>query len=174
MRLLSVLVLASILLPGACREVRCCDLGVHAKVAAEVAEGFKSSEWAFVEGFASHIALDYLTYGSTFFWGGEVTQDKDLLAIAVVANSAELYQVYRKYKKTKNKKYLYAAIGGIAPDLIEGLYRMKSRNDDDHLFPWHDRRHTLIFDDPAGAPGVHRKSAKLNIALTLATYELHF
>ncbi|OIO92102.1 MAG: hypothetical protein AUJ92_14905 [Armatimonadetes bacterium CG2_30_59_28] len=154
-------------------EARCCDLGVHAKVPAEITKDASSKEIAFVEGFASHIALDYLTYGTTLYWGGD-TQNKDLLPITLAVNGATLYQVYRKYKKTKNKKYLYGALGGIAPDVIEGIYRLSSANDDDHLFPWHDRTTTLLFHDAPGEGNTARRAAKLNIALTLAVYKIDF
>jgi hypothetical protein len=175
MRWFSGVVLASAFgVIGSCVTLGC-DLGVHTKVAAELAEHSGNPALAFAEGFASHIALDHLTYGSTFFWNGRATQEtKDLLPIALAVNAAELRQVYRKYKKTKNRQYLYGALGGLAPDLLEMVYRLKTNNDENDLFPWHDRQSTLIFDEPAGAPGVHRRSTKLNIALTIATYKLDF
>lgn len=158
---------------GTSRGTWSCDLGVHAKVAAEIAEDFKSPEWAFIEGFASHIALDYVNYGTTLYFDHK-TKNSDLLPLSLALNGMTLYQVYHKYKKTKNKQYLYAALGGIAPDLIEAVYRLNSNSDDDHLFPWHDRRKVLFFDEPSGAPGVGRRAAKLNLAMTLAVYRVHF
>ena len=169
--LVLTLLLAIAVLPMS--SIRACDLGVHAKVPAELAENVKSKELAFIEGFASHIALDYLTYGTTLYWGGEL-ENKDILPFSLVVNGATLYQVYKKFKKTKNKQYLYAALGGVAPDVIEGLYRLTTSNDDDHLFPWHDRRSTLLFHDPPSAGNTARRAAKLNIVLTLAVYKINF
>lgn len=146
----------------------CFDFGAHAKIGGLIGEQVKTEGQAFAAGFGSHIIADHINYGSVVFWGGEVVNGRDL-PITVLVNAALSYQTYRAYKKKHDKRILYGALGGVAPDIIDWAV---SGDDDDHFFGWHNRSSTLLHNDRQGA--VQHRVVRENWVIGAVLYTVKF
>jgi hypothetical protein len=160
-----------LLLLALCVPAHATDLGNHAKVGALLGKDCDDATQAFLTGFASHIALDYVIYGTTLYSDGE-TYNSDYLVPTLVANVVQLRQVYKQYKRTKDTKLLHGALGAILPDLVDMVYH-GLLDKEGYVFGWHGRRSTLLIDEP---PNVHasRRAAQYNLLIGATLWSVKF
>jgi len=160
-----------LLLVGVCRVTLATDLGAHAKIGALLGEKCDNEFQAFAAGIASHDILDHLIYGTTLYDEGSM-YNTGYLGPVLIVNFVELRQVYKQYRKTKDKKLLWGTIGGMLPDIADSVYH-GMMNRDGYLFGWHGRRSTWLVSDPPG-PRASRKAARWNLLIGATVWSLKF
>jgi hypothetical protein len=148
------------------------DIGVHAKLGGMLGKRSGNAREAFFKGFASHIAFDYVIYGSVVYSEGEFVND-ETIPLTVAVNIIELRQTWKYYKKTKDKKFLNGALGAMAPDLIEVVNKFVFGRDK-FIFGWHNRQSTLLINEPTSAPGVSKRANLINAGIGVVVYQLKF
>lgn len=150
---------------------RATDLGAHAKVGALLGEHCDNEFQACMAGIASHDILDHMIYGTTLYDEGSMYNTGYLVPV-IILNVAELRQVYKQYRKTKDKNLLWGAIGGILPDVADSIYHgMMNKNG--YLFSWHKRRTTWLVKEPPSADA-SRKAARWNLLIGATVWSLKF
>jgi len=148
------------------------DIGVHAKIGGLLGKNSGNAKEAFFKGFVSHIAFDYVIYGSVVFSEGEFIND-ETIPLTVGLNIVELNQVWKHYKKTKDKKFLSGVLGAMAPDLIEVINKFIFGRDK-FIFGWHNRQSTLLVNEPTSAEGVSKKVNYINAGIGIVMYQVKF
>jgi hypothetical protein len=154
------------------RSVWAGDIGVHSKIGGLLGRNSGNAKEAFFKGFVSHIAFDYVIYGSVVFSEGKFIND-ETIPLTVALNLAELNQTWKHYKKTKDNKFLMGALGGMAPDLIEVINKFIFGRDR-FVFGWHNRQSTLLVNDPTSAEGVSKRVNYLNAGIGIVMYQVKF
>ena len=160
-----------LLLLALCVPAHATDLGNHAKVGALLGRECDDATQALLAGFASHIALDYVIYGTTLYSDGDM-YNSDYLVPTLAINILQFRQVYKQYKLTKDTKLLHGALGAILPDLVDMVYH-GLLDKEGYVFGWHGRRSTLLIDEP---PNLHssRKAAQYNLLIGATLWSVKF